>query len=497
MIVYAGGPQNVDTVVIGGDVVLDNGRCTRVDEAALIQELQERSLAVSRRAATDRFLKSRRFTPYRDYERIGHRKAVYGSATAACGRAAGVSRKAVSDLASRVPFAWEDRLPWLELDFPIAEFEARVARLQQALEADGLDALILYGGQVSENNIRYVSGFWSFWGDSLVLVARTGAPILLTNAIFHGEPMHSNIQTTWLRDVRPVLNRHSTATPVSLVDLARGRAQRLGRPAGAARHRRHARRPRPHRPRAAAEARRLRVRRHVRHHPPHARHQERRRDRDDAEARRGHHGRHGRRSRRRAAGCERERDRGGRPRRVHGGGHGADDPVRCMAIAGQRSFMKNVWPRTDRFVHEDELVVIDIGGRLGGYQTDMSRNIVAGTPSGEVERMLEACLEAQEAGLAATRPGVTVSSMLNAMKRVIADHGFSEWDWTTGHGAGMDFLEEPYFGADSEVLFEPGMTFYIEPMIVPTHIGTICIEDIVLVTEDGCEELTSSVKRTW
>jgi Xaa-Pro dipeptidase len=125
-----------------------------------------------------------------------------------------------SDLASRVPFAWEDRKPWLELDFPIAEFEARVARIQQSLAQDELDALIVYGGQVSENNIRYVSGFWSFWGDSLVLVARTGAPILITNAIFHGEPMHSNIQTTWLQDVRPVLNRHSTATPVSLVDLA-------------------------------------------------------------------------------------------------------------------------------------------------------------------------------------------------------------------------------------------------------------------------------------
>jgi 5-methylthioadenosine/S-adenosylhomocysteine deaminase len=79
-LVYAGGPQNVDSVVIGGDVVLDNGRCTRIDEGALIQELQERSVAVSRRAATDRFLKNRRFTPYRDYERMGHRKAVYGSA---------------------------------------------------------------------------------------------------------------------------------------------------------------------------------------------------------------------------------------------------------------------------------------------------------------------------------------------------------------------------------------------------------------------------------
>ena len=53
------------------------------------------------------------------------------------------------------------------------------------------------------------------------------------------------------------------------------------------------------------------------------------------------------------------------------------------------------------------------------------------------------------------------------MKAVIAEHGFSEWDWSTGHGAGMDILEEPFFGPDSQVLFEPGMTFYIEPMIVP------------------------------
>jgi 5-methylthioadenosine/S-adenosylhomocysteine deaminase len=78
-LVYAGGPQNVDTVVIGGEVVLDEGRCTRVDEEALVQELQERAVAVSTRAGTVRFLKSRRFTPYRAYERASHRRAVHGS----------------------------------------------------------------------------------------------------------------------------------------------------------------------------------------------------------------------------------------------------------------------------------------------------------------------------------------------------------------------------------------------------------------------------------
>ncbi len=75
-------PQNVDTVVIGGDVVLDEGRCTTVDEAALIQELQERSVAVSTRAGTVRFLKSRRFTPYGEYERVGIRQPSNGAVPA-------------------------------------------------------------------------------------------------------------------------------------------------------------------------------------------------------------------------------------------------------------------------------------------------------------------------------------------------------------------------------------------------------------------------------
>lgn len=76
-VVYAGTPENVDTVVVGGEVLLDEGRCTRVDEEALVQEMQERAVACSIRTGTTRFLKSRRFTPFRDYERIGHRRPLH------------------------------------------------------------------------------------------------------------------------------------------------------------------------------------------------------------------------------------------------------------------------------------------------------------------------------------------------------------------------------------------------------------------------------------
>ncbi len=76
-VVYAGTPENVDTVVVGGDVLLDEGTCTRVDEAALITEMQERAVACSIRTGTTRFLQHRRFTPFRDYERVGHKRPLH------------------------------------------------------------------------------------------------------------------------------------------------------------------------------------------------------------------------------------------------------------------------------------------------------------------------------------------------------------------------------------------------------------------------------------
>ena len=68
-VVYCGAPENVRTVVVGGEIVIDDGRSTRVDEDALARELQDRAVAVARRTGTTRFVTGRRFTPYRSYER--------------------------------------------------------------------------------------------------------------------------------------------------------------------------------------------------------------------------------------------------------------------------------------------------------------------------------------------------------------------------------------------------------------------------------------------
>lgn len=395
-----------------------------------------------------------------------------------------------------MPFTWTDREPLLELDFAVEEFERRLAAAQEEMGRQGLDALIVYGGAGSESDVRYLSGFPSWWGESLVVVPADGDPVFVTNAIFHGEPMHSNVQKSWIRDLRPLLNAQSTVRPRSVVDLAVDAVKEWGSTTGRV---------------GLADSRRVpaRVDRELQEKLPAAEIldgsdvlKRLRRLKSPAEiellrvlARATSAGMNAGLAAVRPGVSESEIAAA-----VHQGciAAGAERMFfGCLTSAGPRSFMKNVWPRLDRLVDEKALVVIDIGAQLGGYQSDMSRNIVAGEVPDEVERMLEACLEAEEAGIARTEPGVPVGQILDVMSSVVAEHGFAEWDWTTGHGYGLDIVEGPFFYPGNPQPLEPGMCFYIEPMIVPTGVGTICIEDMVVVTEAGCEQLTTSVKKTW
>ncbi len=172
-------------------------------------------------------------------------------------------------------------------------------------------------------------------------------------------------------------------------------------------------------------------------------------------------------------------------------------PYGMRIQSGPRSAMKNVLPKRGKVIQEGELVSIDSSAELFGYQSDHARTTVAGKASDEQIRLLEACVEAQEAGLAVAGPGVTIKVMLDAMHEVCRRRGFAEWEWCTGHGFGLDLVEDPIIVPENTVPFEVGQTFYIEPMIVPTHMGCACFEDPILVTENGVERLTKSRLRTW
>jgi Xaa-Pro aminopeptidase len=150
----------------------------------------------------------------------------------------------------------------------------------------------------------------------------------------------------------------------------------------------------------------------------------------------------------------------------------------------------------DRVLHAGDLVVLDFGGVLDGYCSDLTRTVSVGNPSPEARRLHAAVREAQAAAIDAVKPGVTTADVDGAARRVLVRHGLGEaFGHGTGHGLGLDVHEEPRVSkprsdVPSERL-EPGMVFTIEPGAYLPGFGGVRIEDDVLVTETGCEVLTS------
>lgn len=138
-----------------------------------------------------------------------------------------------------------------------------------------------------------------------------------------------------------------------------------------------------------------------------------------------------------------------------------------------------------------DVVVMDIGGGLGGYPSDMTRMAVMGTPPDgylEIHAVVEAAVQA---ALAAAKPGAFAREVDAAARDVITQAGYGEaFVHRTGHGLGVEIHEPPYITATSEQVLEEGMVFSIEPGIyLPGRFG-IRLEDIVILRSDGAEILS-------
>jgi Xaa-Pro aminopeptidase len=147
---------------------------------------------------------------------------------------------------------------------------------------------------------------------------------------------------------------------------------------------------------------------------------------------------------------------------------------------------------SDRVIRAGEPIVLDIGGTLGGYGSDVTRTLwVTGGDAGngpdERFRHLFAVLHAaQSAATAAVRPGVGCESIDSTARTIIDAEGYGEnFFHRTGHGIGLEGHEEPYLVAGNGLPLSAGMAFSIEPGIyLPGEYGAR-IEDIVVCGEDG------------
>jgi Xaa-Pro dipeptidase len=145
--------------------------------------------------------------------------------------------------------------------------------------------------------------------------------------------------------------------------------------------------------------------------------------------------------------------------------------------------------RQKRDLHQGDIILVDGGCSVEGYQSDVTRTIVFGTPSDKQKKVFDIVLKAQQEAMKTVRPGVTCGSVDAAARKVIDDAGFGPgykyFVHRLGHGIGLEGHEFPYLVKSNVLALRPGMTFSNEPGIYIYDEFGIRIEDCFVVTEDG------------
>lgn len=147
---------------------------------------------------------------------------------------------------------------------------------------------------------------------------------------------------------------------------------------------------------------------------------------------------------------------------------------------------------SEREMEEGDSVVIDFGGEAYGYQSDITRSGVLGRPDRKQGEVYDIVAEAQRRAIEAVKPGVPCREVDLAARGYISSKGYGEYfGHGLGHGVGLDVHEAPSVSPISEDTVEEGMVFTVEPGIYIPGWGGFRIEDMMVVTSDGCRVLTT------
>lgn len=164
-----------------------------------------------------------------------------------------------------------------------------------------------------------------------------------------------------------------------------------------------------------------------------------------------------------------------------------------IVVSGKNGSMCHGVPSSKK-IEDGDFVTMDTGALLDGYHSDMTRTVAVGHVSGEQRTVYDTVLKAQLAALAAVRPGIECGTVDAAARDIIEKDFKGTFGHSTGHGVGVDIHEWPRFSSGDKTITKPGMVVTVEPGIyIPGKFG-VRIEDMVAVTETGCENLTHSPK---
>ncbi len=165
-----------------------------------------------------------------------------------------------------------------------------------------------------------------------------------------------------------------------------------------------------------------------------------------------------------------------------------------IALAGTNTSMPHGVP-SDKKVCRGEFVLMDFGAVYNGYHSDMTRTVCVGEPSEEMCSVYNIVLEAQNAAINAAKAGISGQNLDHIARSVIEEAGYGEYfGHSLGHGVGMEIHEKPNASPNYKNPLNAGSVVTIEPGIYLAGKFGVRIEDFVILTENGCINMTKSAK---
>ena len=167
------------------------------------------------------------------------------------------------------------------------------------------------------------------------------------------------------------------------------------------------------------------------------------------------------------------------------------DPI---VVSGPNGSLPHGVP-SEKPIQAGEFVTMDFGCKFGGYCSDMTRTVAVGHVTEEMETVYNTVLKAQLAGIAAAKAGVTGAAVDGAARRVIADAGYGPYfGHSFGHSVGVEIHENPNATPSNSKPLPAGVVISAEPGIyLPGKLG-VRIEDVIVITEQGCQNITLASK---
>ena len=165
-----------------------------------------------------------------------------------------------------------------------------------------------------------------------------------------------------------------------------------------------------------------------------------------------------------------------------------------IVLSGANTSMPHGVP-SDKCIEEGEFVLMDFGAVYNGYHSDMTRTVCVGEPTEEMRKVYDIVLSAQTAALEAARAGISGCELDKISRDIIEHEGYGScFGHSLGHGVGLEIHEKPNASPNYKLPLNEGAVVTIEPGIYIAGKFGVRIEDFVILTENGCENLTKSAK---